>query len=144
LEWVSGKVNGECPRWRRAIEFRQFLETVDAATPTGLDVHLIVDNYDTHKVPLVQRWLSRHPRFHLHFVPAGFSWAHLVELWFFALEELQPSWGARRGVHHLKIALRHYADRHDQSSPPFSWTKSDEQIWQKEAKLPRAVADGGR
>src|SRR5438874_378997 len=74
LEMASGEVIGECHRRHRSVEFRQFLDTVEAATPPGLDVHLILDNYGTHKTPLIQRWLVRHPRYHLHFTPTGSSW----------------------------------------------------------------------
>jgi hypothetical protein len=78
----SGQIIGECHRRHRAIEFRKFLDRVEAEVPTGLEVHLILDNYGTHKAPLIRRWLVRHPRVHLHFTPTSASWTNLVERWF--------------------------------------------------------------
>ena len=78
----------------RSLEFRKFLDRIDRAVPEGLEVHLILDNYGTHKTPRIHRWLARHPRFHLHFTPTGASWLNLVERWFAALTEKQ----IRRGV----------------------------------------------
>lgn len=73
LEMANGKIIGECHRRHRAVEFRRFLDTVEAATPAELDVHSILDNYGTHKTPLIRRWLARHPRYLLHFTPTGSS-----------------------------------------------------------------------
>jgi transposase len=77
------------------VEFRKFLDAIDDAVPSDLDIHLILDNYATHKTPLIRRWLSKRPRFHLHFTPTGASWINLVERWFATLTEKQ----IRRGVH---------------------------------------------
>jgi transposase len=79
LDVKTGKVLGECHRRHRSVEFRKFLDTIDAAVPTALDVHLVLDNYGTHKTALIHRWLAKRPRFHLHFTPTGASWLHLVE-----------------------------------------------------------------
>jgi transposase len=87
LDTQSGQVIGQRHRRHRAIEFRQFLDTIDAAVPADLDVHLIVDNYATHKTALIQRWLAKRPRYHLHFTPKGASWINLVERWFALLTE---------------------------------------------------------
>ena len=89
LDAKAGTVIGEFHRRHRAIEFRNFLETIDASVPSALDVHLILDNYGTHKTPVIKRWLLRHPRFHLHFTPTGGSWLNLVERWFALLTERQ-------------------------------------------------------
>ena len=110
LEMASGKVIGECHRRHRAVEFRRFLDTVDAATPAELDVHLILDNYGTHKTPLIQRWLVRHPRYHLHFTPTGSSWINLVERWFATLTERQLRRGTYRSTQELEAALRQYVE----------------------------------
>ena len=101
LEAQTGKVIGQCQRRHRWVEFRRFLDTVDVAEPTGLDVHLILDNYGTHKTVLIQRWLAKRPRFHGHFTPSSVSWLNLVERWFAKLTEKQ----LRRGVHPSTNAL---------------------------------------
>jgi transposase len=95
LDFKAGTVIGQFHRRHRAVEFRQFLETLDQQVPRGCALHLIIDNYATHKTPAIKRWLLRHPRFHLHFTPTGASWLNLVERWFAGLTEKQ----LRRGVH---------------------------------------------
>jgi len=82
-------VIGECHRRHRSIEFRKFLDTIDAAVPPALDVHLIMDNYGTHKTALIRRWLAKRPRFHVHFTPTSASWINMVERFFAALTEKQ-------------------------------------------------------
>jgi transposase len=95
LEVKSGRAVGDLHARHRSVEFRKFLDRIDTTAPGTLDVHLILDNYGTHKTPLIHRWLARHPRFHLHFTPTGASWLNLVERWFAALTEKQ----IRRGIH---------------------------------------------
>lgn len=95
LEVKSGRVVSDFHARHRSVEFRKFLDRIAAAVPEGLDVHLILDNYGTHKTSLIHRWLARHPRFHVHFTPTSASWLNLVERWFAALTEKQ----IRRGVH---------------------------------------------
>src|SRR5258708_5710817 len=87
LDVATGKVIGELHRRHRSTEFRKFLDRIDAEVPADLDVHLILDNYGTHKTPLIHRWLLRHPRFHLHFTPTYSSWINQVERWFAALTQ---------------------------------------------------------
>jgi transposase len=128
LEMASGQVIGELHRRHRAVEFRQFLDTLDASTPAELDLHLILDNYGTHKTPLIQRWLVRHPRYHLHFTPTGSSWINLVERWFATLTERQLRRGAHRSTRELEAALRHYVETYNQDPQPFVWTKTADQI----------------
>jgi hypothetical protein len=101
LEVKSDKIIGQCPARHRAIEFRKFLDAVEAAVPTALDIHLVLDNYATHKTPLIRRWLAKRPRFHLHFTPIGASWINLVERWFGLLTQTQ----LRRGTHRSTRAL---------------------------------------
>ena len=95
LDVKTGTVIGELHRRHRSVEFEKFLRRIDAETPAGLDIHLILDNYSTHKSPRTRRWLARHPRFHLHFTPTYSSWLNLVERWFAELTTRQ----LRRGVH---------------------------------------------
>ena len=119
LEMASGRVIGEIHRRHRAVEFRQFLETVGAATPANLDLHLILDNYGTHKTPLIQRWLVRHPRYHLHFTPTGSSWINWVERWFATLTERPLRRGVHRSTQELETALRRYVEHYNQDPKPF-------------------------
>ena len=143
LEMARGKVIGECHRRHRAVEFRQFLHTVDAVTPAELDVHLILDNYGTHKTPLIQRWLVRHPRYHLHFTPTGSSWINLVERWFATLTERQLRRGVHRSTRELELALRHSVETYNQEPKPFVCTKTAEEILTAVARFRERTADSG-
>ena len=96
LDTINGSVISSLHRRHRAIELKKFLERIDAEVPDDLDVHLILDNYSTHKTPAVKRWLLRHPRFHLHFTPTGSSWLNLVERWFGELTTKKIKRGAHR------------------------------------------------
>jgi transposase len=143
LEMASGQVIGECHRRHRAVEFRQFLDTVETATPPELDVHLILDNYGTHKTPLIQRWLVRHPRYHLHFTPTGSSWINLVERWFATLTERQLRRGVHRSTPELETALRHYVETYNQDPKPFLWTKTADEILAAVARFCERTSDSG-
>jgi transposase len=143
LEMASGKVIGECHRRHRAVEFRQFLDTVDAAIPAGLGVHLILDNYGTHKTALIQRWLVRHPRYHLHFTPTGSSWINLVERWFATLTERQLRRGVHRSSRELEAALRQYVETYNQDHKPFAWTKTADEILEAVARFCKRTSDSG-
>ena len=98
LDVATGKVIGECHRRHRSQEFLRFLETIDASVAPDLDIHLILDNYGTHKTPRVRRWFVRHPRFHIHFTPTSASWLNLVERWFALLSQKQIKRGALGGI----------------------------------------------
>jgi len=143
LEMASGKVIGECHRRHRAMEFRRFLDTVEAATPAELDVHLILDNYGTHKTPLIQRWLVRHARYHLHFTPTGSSWINLVERWFGTLTERQLRRGVHRSTRELEEALRRYMETYNQDPKPFVWTKTADEILATVARFCKRTSDSG-
>jgi transposase len=143
LEMASGKVIGECHRRHRAVEFRRFLDTVNAAAPADLDVHLILDNYGTHKTPLIQRWLVRHPRYHLHFTPTGSSWINLVERWFATLTERQLRRSAHRSTQELEGALNRYVETYNQDPRPFVWTKTADQILEAVARFCKRTSDSG-
>ena len=96
----------------RSTEFRQFLDAVDAAVPRHLDVHLIMDNYGTHKTPLIRNWFAKRPRFHVHFTPTYGSWLNLVERWFAELTNKQLRRGVHRSVAQLKAAIREFIAAH--------------------------------
>ncbi len=143
LEVKSGKVIGEIHRRHRAIEFRQFLDTLDAAVPDALDVHLILDNYGTHKTPSIHRWLARHARFHVHFTPTGASWINLVERWFATLTEKQLRRGVHRSTRALETAIARYVAVHNEQPKPFVWTKTADEILVSVARFCHRISNSG-
>jgi transposase len=128
LNVKTGKVIAEHHRRHRSIEFRKFLDTIDANVPKTLDVHLVLDNYGTHKTPLIKRWLLRHPRFHMHFTPTGGSWINQVERFFADLTNQQLRRGAHRSTFELESAIREYIDIRNRHPKPFIWTKTADEI----------------
>lgn len=128
LDVKTGQVIGECLPRHRAVEFVKFLRTIDRSTDKNLDLHLIVDNYATHKAPPVQAFLARHPRFHLHFIPTHSSWLNLVESFFGVLTEKQLKRGSHHSVEELKQAISAFVDATNASPKPFVWTKSADEI----------------
>jgi transposase len=108
LDVATGKVIGEVHRRHRSTEFRKFLDRIDAEVPAHLDIHVVLDNYGTHKTPLIQRWLLRHLRFRLHFTPTYSSWINQVERWFANLTEKQIRRGSHRSTGALEDAIRLY------------------------------------
>lgn len=141
LEAKTGKVIGELHRRHRSTEFRQFLDTLEANVPVDLDVHLILDNYGTHKTPPIQRWLLKRPRFHVHFTPTSASWLNLVERWFAALTEKQIRRGSFRSTRELETAIRQFLDHHNTQPRPFVWTKSADAILDSIARYCRRIND---
>jgi transposase len=128
LDVASGKVIGETHRRHRAIEFRSFLDRIEKEVPGDLDVHLILDNYGTHKTPLIHRWLIRHPRFQLHFTPTYSSWINQVERWFALLTEKQLRRGTHRSTRALEDNIRLYLAINNQNPKPFVWVKTADEI----------------
>lgn len=135
LNTKSGEVIGECHRRHRAIEFRKFLDTIDRSVPPDLEVHLILDNYGTHKTPAIHRWLVRHPRFHLHFTPVGASWLNLVERWFATFTEKQLRRGSHHSTRELECAIYGYLDITNEEPKPFVWVKTADQILETVARF---------
>jgi len=128
LDTETGRVIGECHRRHRSVEFRKFLDTIDDTVAAELDVHLIMDNYGTHKTALIKRWLAKRPRFHIHFTPTSASWINMVERFFAALTEKQIRRGVHRSTKKLEQAIRAYLKLHNESPKPFCWTKSADEI----------------
>lgn len=128
LDVATGNVIGRCFRRHRTDEFKRFLDHVDAQVPAELDVHLILDNYATHKTALVRQWLQRHPRYHLHFTPTHSSWINQVERWFALLSQRQIKRGSHHSVRDLELAIEQFVAAHNQNPKPFAWTKSADQI----------------
>ena len=129
LDVKTGKVIGECHRRHRAKEFRQFLQTVEANVPAELQVHLILDNYGTHKTPTIRRWLASHPRFHTHFTPTSASWLNLVERWFGLLTDKRIRRGTFYSTRGLEQAIQEYLELNNQQPKPFVWTKTADEIF---------------
>lgn len=128
LDVKSGRIIAEHHRRHRGIEFRKFLDTIDRTVPQYLEVHLVLDNYGTHKTPLIQRWLVRHPRFHLHFTPKGASWINQVERFFAELTNKQLRRSAHRSTRALERSIREYIDINNRKPKPFVWTKTADEI----------------
>jgi transposase len=135
LDVATGKVIGECHRRHRSIEFRKFLDTIDASVPEKLDVHLILDNYGTHKTAAIRRWLVKRPRFHAHFTPTSASWINLVERWFATLTTKQIRRGSHRSTSELEQAIRRYLRIYNLEPKPFVWTKSADEIFESLARF---------
>ena len=151
LDVKTGTVIGRRHRRYRAVEFRKFLDAIDEAVPAELDVHLIFDDYATildkdatHKAPLIRRWLSKRPRFHLHFTPTGASWIKLVERWFATLTEKQIRRGIHRNTRALETAITEYIAVSNEQPRPFRWIKTaDEVLASVERSSPRRTGPSG-
>jgi transposase len=140
LNVAEGLVISQCMKRHRHQEWIRFLQTIDASTDPALDLHLIVDNYATHKHPKVQRWLTRHPRFHVHFIPTSSSWLNLVERWFRDLTEKRLRRGVFRSVPAVVQAIEEYIEQHNNRTTGFAWTARAETILAK-VRRARAVLD---
>jgi transposase len=143
LDAKTGTVIGQLHRRHRSVEFRQFLDTLDAAVPADVDAHLILDNYGTHKTALIRRWLAKRPRFHLHFTPTSASWLNLVERWFAALTEKQIKRGAHVSTRALEAAIRQYIAVTNKTPVPFVWTKTAEEILANVARFCHRISETG-
>jgi transposase len=128
LDIATGKVIGKCFARHRGSEFLRFLREIEANVPLDLDTHLVMDNYATHKTPAIQRWLARHPRWHVHFTPTSASWINQVERFFAELTEKQIRRGVHRSTRELEKAIRDYIDVVNDRPKPFRWTKSADNI----------------
>jgi len=143
LDTKSGEVIGRLHRRHRSIEFRKFLDTIDQAVPEHLDVHLILDNYGTHKTSTIKRWLVKRPRFHLHFTPTSTSWINLVERWFALLTEKQIRRGVFRSTRDLETAIRKNLDLYNNQAKPFVWTKTADEILANIARYCKRISVTG-
>src|SRR6516165_2451861 len=128
LELKTSRVIGQLHRRHRSSEFRQFLEVIETNVPAGLDAHIIMDNYGTHKTALIRNWFAKRPRFHLHFTPTYASWISLVERWFAEITNKRIRRGVFRSVKELEAAIREYIEVHNENPKPFVWTKTADQI----------------
>jgi transposase len=140
---ADGTVISEIHRKHRAVEFRKFLIGIDKVVPAELDVHLICDNLSTHKTPAINTWLTRHPRFHLHFTPTGSSWINQVERWFGYLTDQLLRRGVHKSVQALETDVREWIKTWNQNPKPFAWTKTAEEILDSLARYISRISDAG-
>jgi transposase len=131
LNVLDGKVIGTCYPRHRNVEFLKFLRKIDRETSRGMDLHLILDNYGTHKHPNVKKWLSKHPRFHLHFTPTSSSWLNLIERWFGEITRKRIRRGVFHSVPDLVAAIEEFIQVTNENPKPFVWTKKVNQILEK-------------
>jgi transposase len=143
LDVRTGRVIGECHPRHRAREFRRFLDTIEATVPRHLDIHLILDNYATHKTALIRRWLAKRPQYHVHFTPTSASWLNLVERWFVELTEKQIRRGVHRSTRDLVEAITHYLAVTNERAKPFVWTKTADEILASVARFCERTSNSG-
>lgn len=134
LNMLDGSVIGECMEKHRAKEFIKFLNIIDRKTPPDLDLHLILDNYGTHKTPEVKAWLKKHPRFHFHFIPTSSSWLNMVERWFRNITDKRIKRGVFKSVDDLIAAITDYLQTHNSNPKIFTWAKDANTILAKVAR----------
>ncbi len=128
LNTATGAVIGKCYRRHRAVEFKKFLAEIEKNVPGDLDIHLIMDNYATHKTPAIRAWLAKRPRWHVHFTPTGASWLNMVERFFAELTQRQLRRGVHRSVQALETAVMSYIKERNDDPKPFNWVRTADQI----------------
>jgi len=143
LDVASGVAISSCYRRHRHQEFLRFLEQIEASLPRGLEVHLVMDNYGTHKVKRVRAWLARHPRYHVHFTPTGASWLNMVERLFAEVTQRCVRRGSYTAVRELEKAMLAYLDKRNRDPKPFVWTADADLILGKVGRLCERISDSG-
>jgi transposase len=143
LDVATGEVIGSIHRRHRAVEFQKFLTKLDREVPADLDVHLICDNYTTHKHPSIQRWLAAHPRFHMHFTPTYSSWLNQVERWFGLLTDQRLRRGVHRTLRALENDIRAWIEQWNTNPKPFAWTKTADEILDRLASYLQRIPGAG-
>jgi len=143
LDVATGEVYGSIHRRHRAVEFKKFLTALDAQIPADLDVHLICDNYATHKTPVIAKWLATHPRFHMHHTPTYSSWLNQVERWFALLTDKKLRRGAHRSIQALEKDIRDWITNWNDNPKPFTWTKTADEILERLASYIQRIPGAG-
>jgi transposase len=143
LNVATGEITGSIHRRHRAVEFKKFLAKLDNTTPADLQVHLICDNYATHKAPAVAKWLDAHPRFHMHHTPTYSSWLNQVERWFGLLTDKQLRRGTHRSVQALEKDIRDWIKNWNEDPKPFAWTKTADEILERLASYLHRIPGAG-
>ena len=139
----DGTVISSIHRRHRAIEFKKFLTKIDTEVPDHLDVHLVCDNYGTRKTPAITKWLTAHPRFHMHFTPTGASWINQVERWFGFITDQLIRRGSHRSVQALEADIRAWAKAWNEDPKPFIWTKTADEILDSIGRLLTRISGAG-
>jgi len=142
LNILDGKVIGACMPKHRQDEFLKFLKKIDKETPSDIELHLIVDNYGSHKTKRVKEWLAKHPRFHMHFTPTSASWLNMVERFFSEITAKRIRRGIFKSVQALIDAITEYVNKHNENPKIFTWTKDADTILAKVAKCTEALGTG--
>ena len=140
---MTGNLIGQCFPRHRSVEFKKFLGAIDKNVPAGLDIHIILDNHGTHKTELVQKWLLRHPRVHMHFIPTSSSWLNLIERWFAELTNKQIKRGVHRSVKSLEDAISAYINHTNENPKPFVWIKTADQIIETVGRFCESISNSG-
>ena len=143
MDVASGVTISSCYRRHRHQEFLRFLNEIEENLPAGLDVHLVMDNYGTHKVAKVQSWFARHPRYHVHFTPTSGSWLNLVERLFAEVTDRCVRRGSHNAVRVLEKAMLDYLDQRNENPKPFVWTADADLILGKVARLSKRISRSG-
>jgi transposase len=143
LDVATGEVYGSIHRRHRAVEFKKFLTKLDNTVPADLDVHLICDNYSTHKSPTITKWLAAHPRFHMHFTPTYSSWLNQVERWFGLLTDQKIRRGVHRSIQALEKDIRDWITAWNDNPRPFNWTKTADEIFERLASYLQRIPGAG-
>ena len=141
LETLQGKVVGQCYQRHRHQEFLSFLKTVEKQTPKDVELHVIVDNYSTHKHAKVRAWLAARPRYHVHFTPTSASWLNQVERWFGIITQQAIRRGTFKSVKELVAKIERFVENYNKDSTPFSWTATADSILEKLGKLCGRICD---
>jgi transposase len=143
LDMASGKVIGAFHRRHRSVEYRKFLIKIDKEVPAELDVHIICDNYATHKTDIIQKWLAAHPRFHVHFIPTSSSWLNMVERWFGELTTKLLQRGVHKSVQALEADIRAWIENWNDDPRPYVWTKTADEILDSIAAFCKRIPSAG-
>jgi len=143
LDTLSGKLIGQCFPRHRSEEFKKFLATVEKSVPKELDIHIILDNYGTHKTQLVQQWLLKHPRVQLHFIPTSSSWLNMIERWFAELTSKQIKRGIHRSVKALEETINAFIASTNEKPRPFVWVKTADQIIESVGRFCERISNSG-
>ena len=143
LNIATGKVIGRCHKRHRHQEFLRFLAQIESEVPAGLEVHLVLDNYATHKAPKVAAWFKRHPRYHLHFTPTSASWLNQVERWFAKITQQRIRRSAFKCVRDLEKAILDYVETNNKAPKPFVWTATADLIFGKVETLCKRINRSG-
>jgi putative transposase len=141
LDVATGKVLARCKKRHRHQEYLDFIRHIDANVPSDLSVHLVVDNYGTHKHPRVKRWLAVHPRFQAHFTPTYASWLNQVEIWFNIITQKAIRRGTFRSVKALVGKIDHFVQHFNAQAQPFVWTATADSILEKVKRLCQCICE---